>query len=271
MRRLRKILLWLLILALSGYVLLCGAMYFGQESLLFHPKKLDRSNVFYFQHPFEEYFILSGTDTVHGLLFNADSSRGLVFYLHGNAGALDTWGEAHEFYVEQGYDFFILDYPGFGKSSGNIQSEEQIHASVEAAYDELCKYYRQVDITVIGYSIGSGPATRLASVKQPARLILQAPYYSITDLAIKEYPFIPEALLKYPLPTYQWIPQVKCPVHVFHGDVDEIIPYEHSKRLEKLFKKGDVLHTLQGAPHNGMNKLESYRAALREIFKPSDC
>lgn len=263
--------LWSLVLALSGYLLLCTGMYFGQEILLFHPRKLDRHTPFNFKITAGEKFVISGSDTIHGLLFKADSSRGLIFYLHGNAGALDTWGRAHEFYVEQGYDFFILDYPGYGKSSGEISSEAQLHASVEAAYSEMLKSYKENDIIIIGYSIGSGPATHLAASHQPAQLILQAPYYSITDLALKEYPFIPKALLKYPLPTCEWLPEVKCPVQIFHGDIDEIIPYEHAKRLQKLFKKGDFLHTLKGASHNGMNDLESYRSIMREILKPSGC
>ncbi|MCC7302004.1 MAG: alpha/beta hydrolase [Bacteroidia bacterium] len=248
------------------YIVLCSVVYFFQEALIFHPKKLDRDFAFQFQHSFTESLIPSAGDTIHGLLFRSDSSRGLVFYLHGNAGALDTWGKAYELYIDLGYDFFILDYPGYGKSSGNIYSEDQLHRGVQAAYETMMKDYREDQIIVIGYSIGTGPAARLASVQHPSRLILQAPYFNLGDMAHRTYPYLPSFLMKYTFATNEYLPKVTCPVTLFHGDADEIIPHESSTMLSSLFKKGDTLITLSGATHNGMNLRQDYREALASLL-----
>ena len=99
-----------------------------------------------------------------------------MFYLHGNAGALDTWGDIAKVYTSLGYDIFILDYRGFGKSEGSIYSEEQFYKDVQAAYDVMRKEYPENKIVVEGYSIGTGPATILAATNHPKLLLLQAPY-----------------------------------------------------------------------------------------------
>src|SRR3989304_2636950 len=98
MKRFKKIFFVLVILTACLYVLVCAGAYFFQESLIFHPKKLDPSFVFK-DSCTEKYFYTESGDTLHGLLFKSDSSKGLVFYLHGNAGAVDTWGKAHEAYT----------------------------------------------------------------------------------------------------------------------------------------------------------------------------
>ncbi len=266
MKKLKKILSGIIISILGVYVLICILAYFFQESLIFHPAKLAKDKTFDFQRCTEKYFYVPNGDTLHGLTFAADTTIGLVFYLHGNAGALDTWGKAHEAYTALGYDFFILDYPGFGKSSGTITSEEQIHKGIEYVYSMMANVYMERNIVVIGYSIGTGPAAYLASIHKPRQLILQAPYYSLLDLSKQTYPFLPEFLSKYPLRTNEFLKTVECPIAIFHGDADEIIPYESSVRLKEFFKEGDTLYTLPGAKHNGMNDLPGYREILRKII-----
>src|SRR5436190_19922878 len=95
MRVLKKLFLWLLGIVLTLYVAGCALLYFKQEKILFHPKTLSKDFQFsYKDAQFEERNIKATDGTeLSGLLFKADSSKGLIFYLHGNAGALDTWGD----------------------------------------------------------------------------------------------------------------------------------------------------------------------------------
>lgn len=268
MKIIKKIAFWFLGIALFLYIILCAGMYFIQESLVFHPKKLEASFKYDYSAPYEELFIpVSDDKKINGLLFKADSAKGLVFYLHGNAGALDTWGGAYENYVKSGYDFFILDYRGFGKSEGEIYGQEHFYQDIQSAYNELKKRYSEDKITIIGYSIGTGPAAMLASTNNPKRLILQAPYYSIIDMMHHTYPFIPDFLLKYKFKTFEFLQKVKAPVTIFHGDADEIIYYGSSLKLKEHFKKGDTLITIPGFGHNGMNKNEVYLSGLANILK----
>jgi alpha-beta hydrolase superfamily lysophospholipase len=171
--------------------------YFNQEELIFFPTKLPANHVFRFNSTFQERYIKTPDGhQLHGLLFKAAAPAGLIFYLHGNAGGLDSWGEIANTYTNLHYDIFMLDYRGYGKSEGNIISEKQFHEDVQLAYDQIKKEYPEEKIVVLGYSIGTGTAARLAAFNQPKMLILQSPYYSLIDLAQKLYPMVPSAIIK---------------------------------------------------------------------------
>ncbi len=267
MRILKKILLWTLSISAGLYLVLCLVMYSFQEMLIFHPPKLDAGFKFTYKNSFEELTIPAGDGKkLSGLLFKADSAKGLIFYLHGNGGALNTWGNAADNYLALGYDVFILDYRGYGKSQGEIESEDQFYSDVQVAYDEMKKRYDEKRIIVIGYSIGTGSAAMLSSKNSPKLLVLQAPYYSLIDMMHHTYPFVPDLLLKYKFETYNFIQKVKAPVLVFHGDADEIIYYGSSVKLKEHFKSADKLITIPGFGHSGMNKNEFYLAELAKVL-----
>ncbi len=239
-----------------------------QEKLLFYPEKLPISHIFAFNNDFDEYFINVDKKTkIHGLLFKAPLSKGLVFYLHGNAGSLNSWGNIADVYLGNNFDFFIPDYRGFGKSQGKISSEKQLYNDIQIVYDSITKNYRPDDVVIIGYSIGTGLAAKLASDNNPKLLVLKAPFYSMTDLANKYFKIIPGFLIRYKLRTYKSISNVKCPVIIFHGNCDEVVYYESSKKLEKHFKNGDRLITLPGQTHNGINHNHIYLGELKKILK----
>ncbi len=75
--------------------------------------------------------------TLSALHLRLPKPRGLVFYLHGNAGSLQSWFVNADFYRRAGYDLFMLDYRGYGKSTGRIESEAQLRADVRAAWDRI--------------------------------------------------------------------------------------------------------------------------------------
>lgn len=249
------------------YLLLCIGLYFFQESLVFFPRQLPQNFNFSFETPFEEVRIpVKESDTLSGLWFKQASSKGLVFYLHGNAGALDGWGQASDTYLKFGYDIFLLDYRGYGKSTGKISSEAQFYEDVQEAYNWAKNKYSEEKITIIGYSIGTGSAAYLAAKNSSKQLILQAPYYSLVDMMQQHYSFIPTFLLKYRFETYTFLPQIKAPITIFHGNKDATIPLNSSTRLQAFFKPNDQLIILPGAGHNGMNSNPDYLKALATVL-----
>ena len=200
---------------------------------------------------------------LNSLLFKSDSIKGLVFYLHGNAGSLNNWADVAKRYTDLHYDLFILDYPGYGKSNGFIKSEAQLFTDIQAAYAEMKKKYKEERIVVLGYSIGTGLAAKVASTNHPRLLILQAPYYSLTDMMRNTYPIIPTFLLKYKFKTNENLKNCRMPVVIFHGDKDEVIYYGSSLKLKEEMKTGDTMITLLGQGHNGMTDNPEYIAALK--------
>ncbi|MCC3159795.1 alpha/beta hydrolase [Hymenobacter sp. 15J16-1T3B] len=263
-----KFLLILLGLGLSLYVLLCLLLYFQQERLLFFPDRLPADYRFRFPGRWEERWTTAPDGTrLHGLLFHTPQRRrGVVFYLHGNGGALDSWGEVAALYTDLGYDVFLLDYRGYGKSEGRLSSEPQLLTDVEAAYQQLLTTYAADSTVVLGYSLGTGPAAWLAARHRPRLLILQAPYYSMQDMARSHYPWVPGFLVRYPLRTYEVLPRVQAPVVLFHGDQDEVIYPGSSRRLRALLKPTDRLIELPGAGHNGMTDNARYQQVLGELL-----
>lgn len=265
--RLKKAAIRTVIVLATLYVAVCGYLYFGQEGILFFPEKLGKKYTFDYSGNFEELNVKTSDGILlNGLLFKADSSKGLVFYLHGNAGSLGTWGDVAQTYADLGYDVFMPDYRGYGKSEGEITSEEVFFSDVQLLYDEMKKKYAENEIIVLGYSIGTGPAAKIASANKPKMLILQAPYFSLTDMMRHEYPIIPTFLLKYKFATNEFIPLCTMPVVIFHGDADRIIYYESSVKLMELCKKTDTLITLRQQGHNGMTDNPVYRQELRKIL-----
>lgn len=250
-----------------AYVVLCIILFFFQEKLIFLPEKLDKNFKFLFDQKFEEINIKAKDGKLlNGVLFTSDSSRGLIFYLHGNAGSLNTWGEVAKRYTELKYDVFMLDYRGYGKSEGSIHGQTQFHEDIQIVYDEMKKRYKESNIVVLGYSVGTGPAAYLASTNHPRLLILQAPYYSLTDMMRHTYPIIPAFLLKYKFDTYQYIKECKMPIVIFHGDQDEVIYYNSSVKLKEFLKRTDTLITLNGQSHNGITDNPQYINAISKIL-----
>jgi len=248
------------------YILMCGLLYLFQENLIFFPQKLERHYQFDFDQPFEEIYV--GTEDgvlLHSLLFKVPEARGVIFYLHGNAGSLLNWASVAKTYTDLQYDVYLLDYRGFGKSGGSILGEEQFYNDVQTAYDTLLNRYDEKEIVVLGYSIGTGPAAKTAAVNNPALLILQAPYYSLSDLMRKTYPFIPTVLLKYKFPTYQFLRETEVPIVVFHGTDDRIIYHGSSLKLKDEFP--DIrLILLEGQGHNGMTHNPQYQQELKKVL-----
>ena len=256
-----------LITILIVYILLCALLYFVQEKLIFFPEKLDREHAFQFDQTFTDKNIrTSDGNILNGLLFKADSSKGLIFYLHGNAGSLSSWGYVAKTYTDFNYDVFILDYRGYGKSEGVINGQKQLYGDIQIAYEELRREYSEDNIIVLGYSIGTGLASKVASENKPKLLILQAPYYSLTDLMRHTYSIIPTFLLKYKFETNKHLKDCKMPVVIFHGDQDEVIYYGSSLKLKNEFKSNDTLITLRGQGHNGMTDNEEYIRGLKQIL-----
>ncbi len=253
---------------LALYLMICVIMFVWQEKFIFLPQKLGPNHTFTFPQPFKEITIeTEDKKNLHGLLFQSGGTKGLVFYLHGNAGSLEGWGGVAETYTTLRYDVFMLDYRGYGKSEGTITSEAQVFRDVEAAYNKMLKQYNEDKIIVLGYSIGTGPAAKIASSNNPKLLILQAPYFSVTDIVTQTFPIIPAFLLKYRFETHQYITECKMPVVLFHGDHDEVIYYGSSLKLKALFKATDTLITLTGQGHNNMTDNPHYVQEIRKILK----
>ena len=251
------------------HLVLLALMYYFQEKLIFHaPPPLASDYKFDYTAAFEEVNIpVSGDASLSGLLFHATKpAKGLVFYLHGNGGSLEGWGYMSDVYTRLGYDLFILDYRGYGKSTGSITGKQQFLDDVRTAYNFMEKLYDERDIIVAGFSIGTGPAAWLSSVENPEMLILQAPYYDLAAVASKRFPMVPMSLLRYNFTTSDYLKGVKCPVFMFHGTADNVVAFENAPRIKSENPKVSF-YPIEGLAHIRFNDDPEFQKILSKILE----
>jgi uncharacterized protein len=267
MQTFRFVILSIFTLFLGIYLIYVSYIYVNQGELIFVANKLPNDYKFEFKQDFEELNIPSfDNNKLNGLLFKTPNSKGLVFYLHGNAGSLDTWGDIAKNYTDLGYDIFILDYRGFGKSEGKIENQEQVYQDLIYTYNNLIKRYDRNKVVIIGYSIGTGLATYLASIENPKKLILQAPYYNFIEFSSGRVPFVPDFLKKFKFETNKYIVKIKSPIYIFHGNKDQVISFDNSKRLQTLLKPNDKFFILDNQGHIGINENPIFQEELKKIL-----
>jgi uncharacterized protein len=246
-----------------AYAALLALLWWQQERLIFMPSTLPANARFDHLGPdvHEAWIDVDGA-RLHALHLKTPAPKALAFYLHGNAGNLAGWFADPGLWRDAGIDLFMIDYRGYGKSSGRIGGEAQLHADVLAAWRFAAQgYAAEVPKVLVGRSLGTALAARLAGEVDVQRLVLVSPYESLLALAAEHYPFVPQALLRYPLRTDEALARLKLPVTIIHGEQDEIIDVDHSRRLAARFPAAR-LAVVPGAGHNDLQAHEAYRAAL---------
>lgn len=267
MKALRFVFLSLAVFFGIIYLMVVSYVYFNQEEMIFPAYKLPQNYQFSFDEDFKEMNIPSfDGKKLNGLLFKVKNPKGLIFYLHGNAGALNSWGNVAKVYTQLGYDVFILDYRGYGKSEGTIENQEQMFQDVSIVYHKLMERYDEKNVFITGYSIGTGIAAYLASENNPKGLILLAPYDNFTEFSGTRMPFIPNFIKKFSFETNQYIKKIQSPIAIFHGNKDNVISFDNSVRLAKLLKKGSQFYLLENQDHIGINENEAYITQLKQIL-----
>ena len=238
-------------------------LYFSQEQLIFPGTKLPENFTFHFNIPFEERTVLVDGQRIHSLLFHPKNSKGRVLYFHGNAGDLQSWGEAGQELAQRiSMDVWMPDYPGYGKSEGSITSESQLHR-LGAAFFEATQRFRSSSskLIIFGRSIGTGIAVKLASENPVSALILETPYLSLQEVASEKAPWAPLFLLKYTFRSDQWIQQVRSPVMILHGDQDEVIPFHQGRDLSTI-ATGSTFVPIPRGHHNDLSVFPRYWSSL---------
>jgi len=258
---------YILLIILLGYIVVSVLLYFLQDYFLFKPEKLSKDFQFHYENQeIEEYNIETRDGAIiNGLRFKAKNPKGVVFYLKGNSRSIKGWGKFAVDFTRHGYDVIMVDYRGFGKSTGK-RTQKAIKRDMQVVYNQIKEKVAEKYIILYGRSMGSGFAAKLASMNNPRMLILDAPYYSLSKVAKKYIPFIPLSLLiKFPMPTYKWLKYVDCPIHIIHGTDDKLIPYKTSVKLSKIKPELTKLYTVIGGGHKNLNTFESYHEMLAEI------
>lgn len=243
--------------------------YYLQDKLLLHPQALPNNYVYHFNHPFNEINIdINKNETINMIQFLPKSPRrGVLLYFHGNMQNINHYAARADLFTSYGYEVWMPDYPGFGKSRGNL-TEAKLYNLAHIIYKLARSKIGQDSIIVYGRSFGTGIAAELGSQYKCKLLVLETPYFSIPDLAATYAPIYPmESMCMLKLPTYLYLRSVSAPVIIFHGTDDGLIPYRSASKLKKELKAGDKFVTILNGTHNDLPNFTLYRNTVDSLLR----
>lgn len=257
-----------LLYVIIGYAVLLVLVYFVQERFIFKPEKLHQDFIYKYDAPFKElFFDIAPGVRINGLHFTVDVPLGLILYFHGNSRSIKGWARYAKDFYRYKYDVVLVDYRGFGKSTGK-RTEKDMLSDMQYVYDNLSDQYGEQHMIVYGRSLGSGFAAKIASENKPRYLILDAPYYSFQKVVERFLPILPmRFLLRFHLRTDKWIKHVNCHTYILHGTKDWLIPISNSEKLQALNPNKITLVRIIGGGHNNLPAFPSYHNIIRDILQ----
>lgn len=243
-------------------------VYLVQERFIFKPEKLRQDFQYKYDAPFKElFFDVEPGVRINGLHFTVKNPHGLILYFHGNSRSIKGWAKYAKDFFRYQYDVVLVDYRGFGKSTGK-RTETDMLSDMQFVYTELAKQYTEQHLIVYGRSLGSGFATKVASDNSPRYLILDAPYFSFKKVIQRFLPILPlRYLLRFHLRTDLWIVKVKCHTYILHGTKDWLIPISNSENLQALNPRRITLIRILGGGHNNLPAFNEYHNFIRDILQ----
>lgn len=254
---------------LGLYSLALLAVWFGQEKLIFRPDVLPTDHAFEFGADVHEVAIDVPGARLSALHLRNPDPTGVVFYLHGNAGSLEGWFVNAEVYRRANYDLFMIDYRGYGKSTGTIDDEAQLRADVRAAWETVAPQYAGKRRVVVGRSLGTALAAGLAAEVEPELTVLVSPYRSMVAMGELQFPWVPTFVLRYPLRTEDDVVHIDGPVVILHGERDELIPITQAEALVAAKPDAELVR-VRDAGHNDIHEHAGYQEAFGRALGMAD-
>ena len=250
-KRLIKSILSVLILT---WVILSFMVFINQNALIYVPSKKYLNTPEYYNLKYENY-ILSTKDgeRINSWFIPHSNPRATLLFLHGNGGNISTRLDSINIFHKLGLSVFIIDYRGYGSSSG-VPSEEGTYIDAESAWLFLKnkKHINENDIIIFGRSLGGAVAIWLAHKYRSSALIVESSFTSIIDMGRHNYPYLPISLLaKIKYPSDERISRIEVPKLFIHSKDDDIVPYKFGKKLYDLAIQPKSFLDINGLHNNG--------------------
>jgi uncharacterized protein len=259
MKKIPKTLLIVLAVLTGIYLLACVAVYTFQKRIIFLPMRCD-------DPPpgdlgiREVYFPTADGQVLHGWWMPVDSSEFTVLFFHGNAGCVERSEERMRFFRELGYSVLEVDYRGYGKSTGDVNCEEDIYTDAKSALKYMADSLKVPDekLIVWGWSLGGGVTAEVCQDKKFAAVVLEGTFFSLDEIAGRAYPFFPTRwLLKYHFRSGEKIKNFKSPVFFIHSKTDQTIPYKQGRKLFEAAEVRKEFIDIDGSHNHGYYEYRS--------------
>jgi uncharacterized protein len=263
------VLKWLAALALLAYFGGLALLYFAQRSILFPIPETRRTSPKAAGFPQAEEHVLQTSDGEQIIAWHVPPGDGkpVVIFFHGNGDILAWRAPWFGALTADGTGLVAVSFRGYAGSSGS-PTEAGLINDAEAAYAFAAQRYAPDRIALWGYSLGSGPAVALAAKHRIARLILEAPYTSIADVAAAAFPFAPVRwFLRDQFHADQWIANVTSPVLIMHGGRDHTIPIRFGERLYELARDPKQMVRFPDGGHDDLDDFGAMDVARAFLAK----
>ena len=243
------------------YLALLLIVFVRQDSYIFFPVKGQYGHIAK-QENVEAYGITIEGVELHGWLVNSEYARDkLVIYYGGNAE--DVYWNIGEHYDKAGYALLLVNYRGYGLSGGS-PGEKRLFADAVSIYDDVTKKYEPRKMILYGRSLGSGVAAYLSSVRRTDGMILVSPYDSIVNMAKKQFPYFPVALmLKHRFDSISYMKDYSGPLCIIYGGRDSIIPPARTQNLMRHLSQKPQLVAIEAADHNDIAAYPEYEQTVQ--------
>ena len=253
---------WVLITGVSVYALIVAVLYVTQRAMLYHPTATQIPPAAAGM-PEAQEVVLDTSDGEKLIAWHVPprGDKPVVIYFHGN-GEIAPWrAERHRATTANGTGLIALNFRGYGGSTGT-PTEEGLHRDAAAAYAFAAARYPAERIVLWGNSLGTGVAVKLASEKPVGKVILEAPYSSVADIAAELLPFVPMRwLMKDQFHSDRWIGSVHAPLLIMHGARDDVIGIRFGERLFALAHEPKRFIRYDNGGHNDLDDYGASAAA----------
>jgi uncharacterized protein len=180
-----------------------------------------------------------------------------VLYFPGNGDFLAGSVGRLRAMTSKGAGLVALSYRGYAGSSGK-PSEQGLLLDAAAAYAFTAARYGADRIVVWGFSLGSGVAVAVAADHPVGKVILEAPYTSIADIAATAFRMMPVRwLTRDPFRSDQRVARITAPLLIMHGAKDSVIALSFG---EQLFALANQPKQFVRFPEGGHDDLDNYGA-----------
>ena len=247
----------MVLIAAGAYAILTAYLFLFQSRFIFFPDTPSRdltADPRAIGLDFEDVRFAAADGTkLHGWWIPASPSRGLLLFLHGNAGNISHRLDSIRLFHELGLSVFIFDYRGYGLSDGK-PTESGTYQDALAAWEYALneKDLAPDRVVIFGRSLGGTIGAWLADQRNPGALIIESTFTSVPDMARQIYPFLPTRwLTRLHYDARQYLAGVSCPVLVIHSREDELIPFEHGQTLYEAVRAPRAFLEIRGGHNNG--------------------
>ena len=253
--RMSRTLMYIVVIVAALYLTLCVVLFVFQRALIYFPQPAALNTP-------ETLLTLTMADAQLQVTVRPHAGPNALIYFGGNAEDVSlNLPEFSQAFPD--HALYLLHYRGFGGSTGS-PSEEAISRDAMTLFDKV--YDTHPHIAVVGRSLGSGVAVRLASQRPAARLILVTPSNRLEDLAVRQYPIVPvKWLLQDKFESWKYAAHITIPTLLLAAEQDEVIPRSSTEQLYEHFAKGvATLKVIPGVGHNSISDSPQYLKLMED-------